>query len=134
MKNVFASVIALSLLVIILMGCGFGNPLSSKEEKTTNSNKTLTDKGIDTVVGEETTGVPECDEALNLIAEELNNPDDGYIVKAGKALVLNKIKETIKTAIEENKKNNNNSNAELVKTCTDMKKQIIKAKEEQQNK
>ena len=134
MKNIFASFIALSFLALLLLGCGFGNPFTSKDKATTNSNKTLTDKGIDTVVGEETTGVPECDEVMDMIAAEANNPDDGYVVKAIKGVFLNKLKESIKKAVEENKNKNANATADLAKTCADFKKQLIKYKEEEEKK
>ena len=74
--------------------------------------------------------MPECDEVFDLIAQETNNPDDGYIVKATKALFLNKIKESIKKSIDESK--NKNGTADIAKTCVEYKKQIIKYKEEEQ--
>lgn len=131
MKNTIFASLAFTILLLTVIGCSSINPFADKSSQT-SSNKTLTDKGVDAVVGEETTGVPECDEAMDMIASELNNPDDGYIVKAGKALVLNRIKESIKKAVEENK--NKNSTADLVKTCADFKKQMVKAKEEEEKK
>ena len=123
-----------TLLIAAVLGCGSINPFSDKDKKTspTASNKSLTDKGVDTVVGDETTGVPECDEVMDMIAAEANNPDDGYIVKATKALFLNKIKESIRKGVEENK--NKNGTADLAKTCTDYKKQLIKYKAEEEKK
>ena len=122
------------LLIVSVLGCSSINPFSDKGKKTspTASNKSLTDKGVDTVVGDETTGIPECDEVMDMIAAEANNPDDGYIVKAGKALFLNKIKESIKKGIEENK--NKNGTEDLTKTCTDFKKQLVKYKAEEEEK
>ena len=123
-----------TLLLAAVLGCSKINPLSDKGKTGDKqaSNKSLTDKGIDTIVGEETTGVAECDEVMNLIAVEVNNPDDGYIVKATKALFLNKFKESIKKSIEESK--NKNGTADLAKTCTDYKKQILKYKSEEEEK
>ncbi|MFM9903809.1 MAG: hypothetical protein ACKVQJ_04475 [Pyrinomonadaceae bacterium] len=134
MKNIFALTIALLLLIAAVVGCSSINPFSDKGKKTSPSagNKTLTDKGVDTVVGDETTGVPECDEVLDMIAAEANNPDDNFLVKATKALFLNKFKESIKKSIEENK--NKNGTADLAKTCADYKKQIEKYKAEAEKK
>ncbi|MEP6787631.1 MAG: hypothetical protein ABJB40_04325 [Acidobacteriota bacterium] len=136
MRNKFAIVMACTLLIAAVLGCSSINPLSDKGKNSspTASNKSLTDKGVDTVVGDETTGVPECDEVMDMIAAEANNPDDGYIVKATKALFLNKIKESIRKSIEDNKNKNSNGNADLAKTCTDYKKQLIKYKAEEEQK
>lgn len=130
MKNTFAIVTVCACLLIGVLACSSINPFSEKSKtNTSNANKTLTDKGIDTVVGDETTGVPECDEVLDMISAEANNPDDGYIVKATKAVFLNKIKESIKKGVEDNK--NKNGTADLAKGCADFKKQLVKYKAEE---
>ncbi len=133
MKNKFAITLVCTILIAAVLGCGM-NPFKDKSKagNAPGSNKSLTDKGVDTVVGEETTGVPECDEVFDLITQETNNPDDGYIVKATKALFLNKIKESIKKSIDESK--NKNGTADIAKTCVEYKKQIIKYKEEEEQK
>ena len=133
MKNIFAVTLVCVLLLAVALGCSSINPFSQKAKNTqANSNKPLTDKGVDTVVPEETTGVPECDEVMNMLAAEANNPDDNFVTKAIKATFLNKIKESIKKSIEENK--NKNGTADLAKTCTDFKKQLEKYKAEEQEK
>ena len=132
MKNKLAGLLSLSLLVAVALGCGSLNPFSSKGKTNQASNKTLTDKGVDTVVPEETTGVPECDEVMDMIAAEANNPDDNFVTKAIKATFLNKIKESIKKSIEENK--NKNGTADLAKNCTEFKKQLVKYKAEEEQK
>jgi len=134
MKNRITLFVVCLVLLMVVLGCSSINPLSekSKTQQPAASNKSIADKGVDAVVGEETTGITECDEVMNMIAAEANNPDDGYIVKAGKAVFLNKIKETVRRGIEESK--NNNGSAELVKTCGDLKKQLEKFKTEQEAK
>lgn len=134
MKNRITLFVVCVVLLTVVLGCSSINPLSEKSTTTSPSasNKSLTDKGVDAVVGEETTGIPECDEVMNLIAAETNNPDDGYIVKAGKAVFLNKIKESVRRSIEEAK--SNNGKAELVKTCGEFKTQLRKFKTEQETK
>ena len=136
MKNKLFALLALSMLVAVVLGCGSINPFSSKSKSnsSTGSNKSLTDKGVDTVVGDETTGIPECDEVMDMISAETNNPDDGYLVKAGKALFFNKFKESIRKGIEDKKNKNANATADLAKTCSDYKKQIIKYKAEEEEK
>jgi len=132
MKNKITLFIVCLVLLAIGLGCSSINPFSEKSttKSPSASNKSLTDKGVDAVVGEETTGIPECDEVMNMIAAETNNPDDGYIVKAGKAVFLNKIKESVRRSIEESKANN--GTAELVKTCGEFKTQLQKFKTEQE--
>lgn len=129
MKNTIFATFAIVILLTVALGCSKINPFSDTK---TASNKSLTDKGVDTVVGEESTGVPECDEVMNMIAAEANNEDDGYIAKALKATFLNKIKESIRKGIEENK--NKNGKADMAKTCSDFKAQLVKFKAEQEAK
>lgn len=134
MKNLILASSALLLLTLVVLGCGSINPFSDKAKSNANqaSNKTLTDKGVDTVVGEETTGVPECDEVMNMLAAEANNPDDNFVTKAVKATFLNKIKESIRKSVEENK--NKNGTADLAKTCKQFKAELEKYKAEEKNK
>ena len=132
MKNKFALISVFTLLLVAVLGCSSINPFKDKAKSNSASNKTLTDKAIDTTVGEETTGIPECDEVMELIAEEVNNPDDGYLIKAGKAMALNKVKESIRKGIEENK--SKDGTADMAKTCRDYKKQVEKYKAEEESK
>src|SRR5687768_11326024 len=126
MKNKYTLILALTVLVLSVLGCGL---ISSTEKSTSNtaSNKTLTDKALDTAVGEEKIGIPECDEVMDLLGSYADDPNDGYVVKAGKRLFVNKIRETIKRSIEENK----GDKAELAKNCRDAKIELEKAKAEQ---
>ncbi|MEO6655570.1 MAG: hypothetical protein ABIO36_05765 [Pyrinomonadaceae bacterium] len=126
------------LAILFLLSVGLGCGMVDRIQKTytgpanTNSNKTLTDKGVDTVVGDATTGVPECDEVMEMLAAEANNPDDNFVTKAIKATFLNKIKGSLKKSIDENK--NKNGTADLAKTCTDFKRQLEKYKAEEEKK
>lgn len=118
------------LILAAVLGCGFVERLQQSESRSNaaNSNKTITDKAIDTAVGESKIGVPECDEVLDMLAAEANNPDDGFVTKAVKATFLNKLKESIKRSVEENK----GDPAELAKTCKEFKTQLQKFKTEQE--
>ena len=68
--------------------------------------------------------MPECDEVMKMLSAEANNPDDGYIAKAIKATFLNKIRDSVKKSIEENK----TDKVELAKNCRDFKAQLEKYK------
>lgn len=132
MKNKFTVIFTTLILLSICLGCG----LVDRVKKTVtgpenvNSNKTLTDKAVDTAVGEEKIGVPECDEVMDFFTAEANNPDDDFVTKAVKATVLNKMKESFKKSLEENK----TDRVELAKTCKDFKVNLDKYKAEQESK
>jgi hypothetical protein len=139
MKNKFAFVTASATLLLAVIGCSSINPLSSNKSVSSTpspqsaqagTNKPPTDKTVETAGGNETIGVPECDEVMDMLTAEANNPDDGYIVKAGKALAFNKIKQSIRESVDKNK----GDTAELAKTCRDAKVQLEKAKAEQESK
>ena len=133
MKNTFVFLLAVTLLVAVVLGCSKINPFSEKpatNASRANSNKSLTDKAVDTTVGEEKIGIPECDEAIDMLTEYANNPDDNFVVKAGKAMFVNKIKESIKKSIEENK----GDKVEIAKNCKDAKTQLQKYKAEEDGK
>ncbi len=118
------------ILFLASLGCSSLDPLAKKNSAPSPapSNKTLADKGVETAVGDEKIGIPECDEAMDMMTAEANNPDDGYIVKAGKQFFFNKIKEQIRTKVEENKGNT----AEIAKNCKEFKTQLDKYKAEEE--
>ncbi|HEV8592729.1 MAG TPA: hypothetical protein VGQ55_11550, partial [Pyrinomonadaceae bacterium] len=106
--------------------------VTGSDSNSANSNKTLTDKAVDTAVGESKIGIPECDEVMDLIQNELDNSDDNFIVKAGKATVLNRIKDGIREGVEKNKNSNSNKDLEeTAKTCREFRKQFDKYKAEE---
>jgi hypothetical protein len=131
MKNKFAVTFVISVLAAAVLGCSSLNPLSQKGKATpTPKDKTITDKAVDTTVGDEKIGIPECDEVMDMLTAEANDPNDNFIVKAGKAVFFNKIKESIKKSVEDNK----NDSANLAKTCKDYKEQLVKFKAEEDKK
>jgi len=131
MKNTLTISIVFSFLLTVVLGCSSINPLSEKAANNkTNSNKSLTDKAVDTAVGEQKIGVPECDEVVDMLTDYANNPDDNFVVKAGKALFVNKIRESIKKSVEENK----SDKAELAKNCKEFKTELEKYKAEEEKK
>ena len=132
MKNKFQFMATLAVILSVSLGCGF---ISRSTETPSgpggpSTNKSLTDKAVDKTVGVSKIGVPECDEVMDAIEVELNSPDDNFMTKAVKATVLNRIKDSIKQSVEENK----SDAVELAKTCREFKTQFDKYKEEEQNK
>ncbi len=124
----------ISTIIVLLIGLGCGMlervQKSVTGSETSNSNKTLSDKAVDTAVSGEKIGVAECDEVVDMLTEYANNPDDNFIVKAGKAMFVNKIRESIKKSVEENQ----SDKAELAKNCTEIKSELVKYKAEEETK
>lgn len=138
MKNLVTLSLAILVLSAFVLGCGL-NPFGSKSSETStnkststspNSNKTLTDKGVDAVVGDGKIGVPECDEVIDMLTAESNNPDDDFVTKAAKQFFYNKIKEAIKKNVDENK----TDKVEMAKNCKEFKTQLDNFKSQQGSK
>ncbi len=125
MKNYSNLILTAIFVFATALGCGLIG--DSGSAPVANSNKTLSDRAIDSTVGRSKVGVPECDQVLEAIEAEANDPDDNFVVKAAKAAVLNQIKEGIRQAIEENA-----NKGDLVSTCREFKDQFDKYKAEQQ--
>jgi hypothetical protein len=129
MKNKIAFIFVGLFLLAVVLGCSSINPFSEKKSNTA-SNKTLTDQGVDAAVGEEKIGVAECDEVIDMLKEYANNPDDNFVVKAGKQMIVNRIRSAIKQSVEENK----SDKLELAKNCKEFKTELDKAMAEQKAK
>lgn len=128
MKNKLTFAVILLALTTMVLGCGGLNPFSGGSSSgSSNDNRSISDKAVDTAVGNSKIGVPECDEVMNLIDAEMNNPDDDFVTKAIKQTVLNRIKDGIRESVEQNK----TDTAEMAKTCKEFKIQFEKYKEEQ---
>ena len=128
MRNTFTVLTALAILGTVL-GCGITDRVKKEmgAANTTNSNananKTITDRAVETAVGSEKIGIVECDEAIDILAAQANNPDDNFIVKAGKATGLSKFREQVKKGLENNKANR----ADVAKFCRDFKANLDKS-------
>ena len=138
MKNKFSLALVFSVLLISVFGCSYYNPLAGNSaapqntaSKTSNANNpSLTDQTIESTVGGTTTGVAECDELLEMISESSKNQNDDYVSKATREFFLNRIRDSVKKSIEENK----SDKKEMAKNCADYKKQLEKFKAEENDK
>lgn len=127
MKNKLILLIAISLLLFAALGCSYIDGLTG----SSNSNKTTAEKAVDSTVGEEKIGIPECDEAFEEIAKMLaENENDDFLTQTTKRIAVNKIRENLKQRIEQNK----TDKAKLAKDCREYKQQIDKFKTEDTNK
>ena len=133
MKNKISLIFALFILAAAVLGCSSMNPFSSDSTSGSSdraANKTVTDKAVDTAVGERKIGVPECDEVVDMLAAEADNPDDNFVAKAAKAVVINKIRDSVRESVEKNK----NDKEALAKNCREFKMQLDKFKAQEEAK
>ncbi len=130
MKNKFVFLISLAILFVSVLGCSYYNPLESSSNSATNDNRTMSDKAIDSTVGGEKIGVPECDEIVDFFAEQAKSPDDDFITKAAREYAIGKIRESFKQSIEEHK----GDKTAMAKECREFKTQLDKFKAEEVNK
>jgi hypothetical protein len=128
MKNTISTLI----IGIILLTASLGCSLVGRAEKSTKDSrdKTLTDKGIEIATGNERIGVQECDDLMDSIEEQSRSEDDNYVTKAMKGFILNKIRESVRKSIEENKDNK----VQMAKECKDFKVELDKQLAEEKDK
>lgn len=135
MKNKSVILIVFVLLFGVL-GCGIPDriqkavedkPENSSSNPSSSDDKTIGDKATEDVLREKT-GVAECDELLDWLADQSKSKDDNYISKAMKEYFVNKIRQSIKDSIEKNK----TDKEKMAKECREIKQQIDaqKAKED----
>jgi hypothetical protein len=107
------SLISLSILVglVFVSACG-SNPI---DESIKQSEKTLSEVNATY----QTSGVKECDEVIALINKGLENPEEGYLARAARELLLNTAREEISKMVEMEK-----DKTKLAQSCADVKARI----------
>ena len=136
MKNKSNFLMTILVLLTLVLGCSFYNPLSDSKKSgntPTTKDKSTTENPTDETVSEERIGIPECDELFDFFAEQTKSEDENYLVKATREFYFNKIRESIKKDLEKNE-NNPNKKEEMAKNCRDYKKQLDKYKAEEDSK
>jgi hypothetical protein len=137
MKN---KILLIAIIVPAVLGCGIADRLEKAvsegqsnnssptiSKTNTNANKTLTDKAVDTAVGDQKIGIVECDEAMEMLAEQANDPNDNFVIKAGKKTALNMFREQLKKSLEENK----TDKKKVADFCKDFRDNMQDAKSEE---
>ena len=130
-KNVF--LLTILILLTLILGCRFYNPLSDSTNNAnspTTKDKDLSEKTVDQTTQEEKIGIPECDEVVDFFSEQAKSPDDNFVTKATREYFFNSIRESFKQSIEENK----NDPQEMAKECKKLKAQLDKYKAEEEGK
>ena len=134
MKTKFCLMLIFLVLLVSVAACRFYNPLKggsvseNRNSPTSKSDdKSTPEKTIDSTDDEDKIGIPECDEVIDFFAEQAKSKDDNYVTKAAREYALNKVRESFKQSIEENK----GDPAKMAKECRDFKKQLDKYKAEE---
>lgn len=136
MKNKFAIVVS-GILLFAVLGCSITdqiqNAVSDKQPANTSSintsnsvNKSTTDQVTEDVLREKT-DVPECDEVLDMLADQSKSQDENFVSKAAKEMVFNRIRQSLKESIQQNQ----NDKEKLAQTCKEFKVQLEKYQAEQ---
>ena len=126
--------ILLALILLACLGCGLldrarqaaTNSGTSSNSATlpVNSNRTLTDTAVDAAVGEKKIGIAECDEALELLTAQAEDPNDGFVTKAVKKTALNTFRDHLKKNLEESK----TDKKEVAKFCREFRDNLVESK------
>ncbi len=133
MRNKSTFLSAILILLTLILGCSFYNPLSENSDAAKNGNlktSNSTNGSGDSIVAPEKIGIPECDEVIDFFTEQANSPDDNYVTKAAREYFINKIRESFKQSIEENK----GDKVKMAKECRKFKDQLDKYKTEENKK
>lgn len=123
------------MILLIGFGCSIADRVreatggESNTAANINANKTMTDKAVDTAIGEQNVGIPECDEALNILEAQANNPDDNFLVKAGKKTALKAFRDQLRKSLEQS----NTNKVDVARYCKDFRDNLDQSLQEQEN-
>jgi hypothetical protein len=125
------------IILPIVFGCGLVDRARKAATETqpsnsntvsipvsTNSNKSITDTALDAAVGEKKIGIPECDEAMELLTAQAEDPEDSFVTKAVKKTALNTFRDHVNRSLEESK----TDKKELAKFCREFRDNLVEPK------
>ena len=136
MKNKFSMLLVLAVMFFVVAGCSTLTDRATKavtgEEKTSSSNGSQTDSAPVDSDDDESTGVPECDQAIKTIDDEItresSNSSDSWAVRGTRRFMFTEMKRGLKSIVEEHKDNSNSNdslnNRNIAQTCRDFQKKI----------
>ena len=119
MKNFF-TIIMTGALLMATLGCGLVSRFQDETTGSSNSNKTIGDKAVDVAVGDTKIGIKECDEVVEILNEQINDPEESFVTKALKRTILNQFREQLKQSLE----NNNTDKKAVAEFCREFKKNL----------
>ena len=91
---------------------------------STNSNKSLTDTAVDAAVGEKKIGIVECDEAMELLTAQADDPEDSFVTKAVKKTALNTFRDHVKKSLDDSQ----TDKKALAKFCREFSDNLVDSK------
>lgn len=122
MKNIFTITLAGAVLAFTL-GCGLISRMQDDTGGSSNSNKTLGDKAVDVAVGDTKIGIKECDDVVEILDAQINDPDESFVTKAVKRTILNQFRDQLKRSLDENQADK----TQVAKFCAEFKKNLIES-------
>lgn len=120
MRNIFTFLLAGALLAMTL-GCGLVSGIQEEATGSSNSEKTLGDKAVDAAVGDTKIGIKECDDVVDLLNEQINDPEESFVTKALKRTVLNQFRDQLKRSLEENRADKK----QVAQFCAEFRKNLV---------
>jgi len=127
------------LIVVACLGCGALDRVKRAAEEpdsntrkvdiNVNTNKSLTDTVVDAAAGEKKIGIVECDDALEVLVAEANDPEDNFVTKAVKKTALNTFRDHVKKKLDEGK----TDRKEVAKFCKDFRDNLTDSANENTN-
>lgn len=135
MKNNLTLIMALGVVLFVVVGC---SSLTSRVEKSiTGEQKTSSGSNGGPSVSsdddpDESTGVPECDQAIKTIDDEVtresSNSNESWAVRGTRRFMFTQMKRGLKSIIDEHRENSNSNdklnNQNIAQTCKDFQKKI----------
>jgi hypothetical protein len=126
-----------AIIFPVVLGCGMIDRArqaatesnASNLAANVNANKTLTDKAVDAAVGEQKIGIVECDQALDILSAQAENPDDNFVTKAVKKTALNTFRDQLKKQIDEQQRDK----TEVAKFCREFRDNLESSIDENSN-
>lgn len=131
MKNKFAIVLVVLMMLAVLLGCSYSFDSKSSSEKP-KTDAPSTQDGNSNSGDSAKTGVKECDEFLDLISEDSKSPDENFVTRKLREAATDYFKEEVRKNIDENK----GDKEKIASTCRELRDNYAKdkAKKDSENK
>lgn len=130
MKNKFTILTAIFLLLMIGFGCSYIDGLKSGEtpgNTATNPSNSSTNSANPNDTAK--TGVAECDELIDILDKDRQNPDDNFVTRKVREYAIDFAKESIKKNIEENQ----GDKTKIARGCREARDEYQRSKEKNNN-
>lgn len=128
MKNKITILTALFILLTVGFGCSVVDQFRSGGTNTPNVSNSNTATVSNTNTADPNavakTGVAECDELIDILDKDRQNPEDGFIARKVREVAIDLAKETIKTNIEQNQ----GDKVRIAQGCREAKNEYMRSR------